>query len=102
MDGTLRLEIATEAMRLNMGQFIDVELDKRKAEMKAMAARVVANFDFEGEIRQTFERAARDRIFQRLSVEVGQAAHAIMNEFDVRIVVAPKAKAPAPAQEDGK
>jgi hypothetical protein len=98
---TLRMEADVKTMQFRMAQFVDVELAKQKERLQAIAEKVVADFDFEKEVREAFEYAARSRIQDFLRVECGQRAAEILRKFDIKITITPKAPAPSGAAPKG-
>lgn len=90
MDMQLRMRLDLERMNFEMVRAVDLELDKRRAEIVATAAKVVKEFDFEKELRAMFEYQARTRIQDALRVEAGKAAYNLLSEWDIEITIKPK------------
>lgn len=69
---TIRLEADMNAMKFNMARFIDAELSGRAEELKAIAEKVVSEFNFEKEFRQQLNYASQDimRKFVREKMDV--------------------------------
>lgn len=95
----VRLEGAMETIRFQMAQFIDLEIEKRKEELKGVLTQAVTNFDVVGEARRMFDSMARTRILEAVRVEAGRAAYDLVREWEFEITIRPKAGQPKGAQE---